>query len=184
MVPSRIAHRIKLTCICSCTRRTFKLGAIAFRTELVREAGGFDPALRLSEDSDLLTRLAARYLVVPVKFVGSLFRQRLPSMNDAEARWPAHRAWLQSNRKLRQLGALPPLHKRLRADWRIRGMTAYYFCCDAKLALHENDRRKALRYIALALRVSPGHAVTAQPFWVTVATLIGTRQPLRYQSGQ
>ena len=149
-----------------------QVGAIAFRRDLLKSEGGFDPSLRLSEDSDLLTRLAARHPVVPVDIVGSLFRQRQPSRRDAEARWAAHCAWVESNRKLRRLGALPSFRKRALASFQIRGREVFYFCRDAGMALRESRRRDAWRYLGFALRISPAHALGSRTFWLTLNGLV------------
>jgi len=140
-----------------------QVGAILFRRAALEALGGFDTNLRFNEDSDLLVRLAARYPAVGVDTVGSLFRQRAPNASDAASRWPAHEARRAATRKWRRSGIRIPLRSRLRSDLNYRGMTSFFFCEDAAMALTAGeegrsgdgiDPRSSRLPIALPLRPS------------------------------
>jgi glycosyltransferase involved in cell wall biosynthesis len=136
-----------------------QLGAILFRRSALLDVGGFDEALRFNEDSDLLVRLAAKYPAVGVDVVGSLFRQRVPNLRDSSLRWPSHRDRLAAQRKWQKAGIRIPLRVRLDSDLKYRGMTSYFFCEDARLALTVGRKTEAAEALLRGLRLSPLHCL-------------------------
>lgn len=136
-----------------------QLGAILFRRDAVDAVGGFDPDLRFHQDSDLVVRLAACYPAVGVDVVGSLFRQRGPNPRDAALRWPAHTARMAATRKWRRRGIPISRRARFRSDLNYRGMTSFFFCEDAAVALALGRKREALTALVRGLRISPAHCV-------------------------
>lgn len=151
-----------------------QLGALLFRRAALEEVDGFDPALRFTQDSDLIVRLAARYSAVGVDTVGSLFRQRAPNARDAAIRWPAHTARQAARRKWRRMGIRIPLRSRIQSDLNYRGMTSFSFCEDAAMAVRAGRRREAARSLLFALRVSPLHSVLGhRRFWSVLRLFAG-----------
>ena len=143
-------------------------GAIALRSTVLRAHGRFDSALRCGPDSDLLTGLAAAPTVIGLDIVGSVYRQRTPTRRDAEISWNSHRLSVKSNKKLRGLGALPPWRLHTLHELRTLGLTARYFCGDARVALPEHLNP------ALAARVSPLHASLKPNCWRTLGSACAT----------
>ena len=147
-----------------------QVGAVLFRRSTVVAAGGFDVRIRFGEDWDLLIRLAAAHPVIGVDFVGSLFRQRPPSMRDGEARWRAHRDFARLRRKWRAAGYSFPLRARIAENIHQRGLTAYQLCHDAQAVLAAGAKNDAMRLIGYSMRVSPLHTLLRQPvFWKVLA---------------
>lgn len=152
---------------------SLQLGAVLFRTSLLKDAGGFEQSLRYYEDSELLVRLARRHPAVGVDRVGTLFRQRNSSKNDADARWNAYRDFGRMSDLLRRSRALPGWRPRLASQFRTKGRTSYYFCADAAVAVSDGRRRDAVRYLSYALVISPLHSLLRQPrFWTTAARIV------------
>ncbi len=160
-----------------------QLGAILFRTNLVKRAGGFDESLRYTDDSHLMVRLAADHPVCAVDGVGSLFRQRPATAQEAETRWKTHQCRIRSERKLRLIGALPSFRRRIGADLRLRGLMAYYFVEDARRAVRSAQRRDAIRYLGYAIRVSPAHCALKVSFWQTVVSMAVNRPRISNSDG-
>ncbi|HEY8648541.1 MAG TPA: glycosyltransferase family 2 protein [Candidatus Limnocylindria bacterium] len=150
-----------------------QVGAILFRRAALEALGGFDTNLRFNEDSDLLVRLAARYPAVGVDTVGSLFRQRAPNASDAASRWPAHEARRAATRKWRRSGIRIPLRSRLRSDLNYRGMTSFFFCEDAAMALTAGKKDEAVTALIRGLRVSPLHCLFGHRRCWSVLALLG-----------
>ena len=149
-----------------------QVGAILFRRSALTAIGGFDPALRFNEDSDLLVRLAARYTAIGVDTVGSLFRQRAPNARDAALRWPAYEARAAATRKWRDAGIRIPFQSRLRSELNYRGMTSFFFCDDAVAALNAGNRTEAAKAVIRAVRVSPMHCIFGhRRMWPTLGAL-------------
>lgn len=140
-------------------QRPPQLGVVVFRREALRAVGGFDPDLRYGEDGDLMFRVAGRFEIVGVDFVGLLFRQREPSLAEGEARWLAHQTFAGIRRKWARNGPRLSWKVRLRAAREYRGRFSYYMCRDAEAALARGERRGALRLLSYALRISPVHSL-------------------------
>lgn len=161
-------------------RNNVQLGAVLFRTAKVVEACGFDPAMRYSEDGDLMLRLAASHGGVGVDHVGSLFRQRDANPQDSEHRWRAHKAYADAMRKWRTLGLLPEWRVLIGAQKHYRGMASFWFCEDARLAFREGRRREALRWLSYALRISAPHSLIGhRAFWSALASIVQPTNTVR-----
>lgn len=157
-------------------RTHMQLGAILFRTESVREEGGFDANLRYCEDWHLLVRLAARRPAIGVDFVSSLFRQREESLADARARPAVYRDYARAKRDLVSRGIRPAMDERVSAHRAFVGLESFLCCHDARLFVAAGERREAAAALLRGLRLSPMHALLGhREFWPSAAALLKLR---------
>jgi glycosyltransferase involved in cell wall biosynthesis len=150
---------------------TAQIGVVLFRTAAIIAAGGFDEAIRYTEDKDLQVRLALHHPVEEVDIVGVLYRLRYWSPSDADYNWikagdlpRMHRKWRAAGMKRSMLA---------KAAIKARGTLSYHTCRSACLALAHGDRSVAFRELGHALRISPVHCVVRHhSFWWTVRALL------------
>jgi glycosyltransferase involved in cell wall biosynthesis len=163
-------------------KRPPQLGPVLFRHDAILRAGAFDEARLWGEDGDLMVRIAARQPIAGVDFVGAIFRQRLPSRDDAEKRWRARRHFRAIRNKWKRQGIAIPRKVLWETEFELRGQWAFGFCQDAGLELEAGDRRRAARYLWMGLRSSPVHALLRLPsFWTTLAGVVRPRRLARRQ---
>ena len=149
---------------------TPQLGTVLFRTDLAQSVGGFDRRIRYLEDVDFLVRMALRYPLVGVDFVGLLFRQRPWTDDCATMQIRGFRDYCLYRRGWRAAGMSRMLL--LRADIQFRGKFSYWLCDSAVEARAAGRYPAAWSYLRAALRISPPHClVRHRAFWKTLRAL-------------
>lgn len=114
-------------------------------------------------------RVASRFEIIGVDHVGIQFRQREPSVAEAEARWLTHQAIAMIHRKWARTWARPSWRMRLTANREYLGRFTYYMCRDAEAALAVGEYASALRLLGYSLRVSPVHTLLRSwAFWTVL----------------
>lgn len=148
-----------------------QLGTVVFRTSAVREAGGFDTALRFFEDCDLQVRIALQHQSVFVPGMAILYRVHPQSVTGARSSGRFLADLRHVNRKWRRLGVPRGVLWSHKLDQ--RGRASFAACYAAERLAHEGDRRASFGALIDGLRLSAAHAIVGHRYaWKAASALI------------